>query len=125
MMKVMTERFTKNRQSTDTTLEWVECSIARIIDRVDALELQCHQQIKRSILMTLMRMSMMRRMTRSPSTLHIHHHVGSTVMTSRATKSFHTLHVDQMGKVWEVTLIVALINSMLAVMIILLLKLSL
>jgi hypothetical protein len=38
MMKAMTELFMKNQQSTDTTLEWVECSIAEIIDRVDALE---------------------------------------------------------------------------------------
>jgi hypothetical protein len=38
-MKAMTEIFTKNQQSTDTTLEWMECSIARIIDRVDALEI--------------------------------------------------------------------------------------
>jgi hypothetical protein len=30
--------FTKNRQSTNTTLERVECSIAGIIDRVDTLE---------------------------------------------------------------------------------------
>jgi hypothetical protein len=39
MMKVMTELFTKNQQSTDTTLEWVECSIAGIIDWVDAMEI--------------------------------------------------------------------------------------
>jgi hypothetical protein len=64
-------------------------------------------------------------MTRSPSTLHVHHHDSSTVMTSRGTKSFHALHVDQISKVWEVTLIVALINSTPAVMTILLLKLSL
>jgi hypothetical protein len=38
MMKAMSELFMKNQQSTDTTLEQVECSIARIIDRVDALE---------------------------------------------------------------------------------------
>jgi hypothetical protein len=38
MMKVMTKLFTKNQQSTDTTLEWVERSIAGIIDWVDALE---------------------------------------------------------------------------------------
>jgi hypothetical protein len=38
MMKVMTELFTKIQQSTDTTLKQVECSIAGIIDRVDALE---------------------------------------------------------------------------------------
>jgi hypothetical protein len=62
---------------------------------------------------------------RSPSTLHIHHHDDSTAMTNRCTKSFHALHVDQIGKVWEATLIVALINSMPTVMMILLLKLSL
>jgi hypothetical protein len=28
---------------------------------------------------------------RSPSTLHVGHHDGSTTMTSRCTKSFHTL----------------------------------
>jgi hypothetical protein len=50
---------------------------------------------------------------------------GCTAMTSRCTKSFHTLYVNQIGKVWEVTLIVALINSTHAVMMILLLKLSL
>jgi hypothetical protein len=38
MMKAMTELFTKNQQSTDTTLERVERSIAGIIDRVEALE---------------------------------------------------------------------------------------
>jgi hypothetical protein len=37
-MKAMTELFLKNQQSTDTTLERVECSIAGIIDQVDALE---------------------------------------------------------------------------------------
>jgi hypothetical protein len=63
--------------------------------------------------------------TRSPSTLHVHHRDGSTAMTSSYTKSFHILCVDQIGKVWEATLIMALINSTLAVMIILLLKLSL
>jgi hypothetical protein len=69
---------------------------------------------------------MMRRMkgkrsrTRSPSTLHhIHHHDGSTVITNRCTKSFHALHVDQIGKLWEATLIVALINTTLTVMMIL------
>jgi Asp-tRNA(Asn)/Glu-tRNA(Gln) amidotransferase C subunit len=38
MMKAMTELFTKNQQSTYTTLEQVECSIVEIIDQVDALE---------------------------------------------------------------------------------------
>jgi hypothetical protein len=38
MTKAMTELFTKNLQSTDTTLERVECSIAGIIDRVEALD---------------------------------------------------------------------------------------
>jgi UDP-N-acetylmuramyl pentapeptide phosphotransferase/UDP-N-acetylglucosamine-1-phosphate transferase len=77
--------------------------------------------------MRLMRTSMKLRRwkTRSASTLHVHHHVGSTVMTSKGTKSFHALHVDQIAKEWEVTLIVALINSALSVMMILLLKLSL
>jgi hypothetical protein len=32
MMKAMTELFTKNQQSTEMTLEQVECSIAGIID---------------------------------------------------------------------------------------------
>jgi hypothetical protein len=46
----------------------------------------------------------------SPSTLHINHHNGITATTSRCTKSFHALYVDQIGKVWEVvTLIMALI----------------
>jgi hypothetical protein len=82
--------------------------------------------------MILVRMTTTRRTrwkrwrTRSPSTLHgVHHHNGSTAMTNRSTKSFHALRVDQIGKVWEATLIVALINSTLAVMTILLLKLSL
>jgi hypothetical protein len=35
MVKALTELFTKNQQSTDTTLEQVECSMAGIIDRVD------------------------------------------------------------------------------------------
>jgi hypothetical protein len=38
MMKAMTELFTKNQQSTNMTLERVECSIAGIIDRVEPLE---------------------------------------------------------------------------------------
>jgi hypothetical protein len=38
MMKAMTELFTKNQQSTNITLEWMECSIAGIIDRVEVLE---------------------------------------------------------------------------------------
>jgi hypothetical protein len=38
MMKAMTKLFTKNQQSTDTTLEQVEHSIAGIIDRVEAME---------------------------------------------------------------------------------------
>jgi hypothetical protein len=63
--------------------------------------------------------------TRSPSTLHVHHHDGHTAMTSRCTKSFHAIHVDQIGKVCEATLIVALINNTHVVMMILLLKLSL
>jgi hypothetical protein len=78
--------------------------------------------------MRLMRKTMMRRRRwrmRSPSTLHVHHHHDSTTMTSRCTKSFHALHVDQIGKVCEVTLIMALINSTLTIMMILLLKLSL
>jgi hypothetical protein len=37
MMKAMTKLFTKNQQSSDMTLEWVEHSIARIIDRGEAL----------------------------------------------------------------------------------------
>jgi hypothetical protein len=39
MIKALTELFTKNQQSTDTTLEWVECSMAGIIDCVDTLEI--------------------------------------------------------------------------------------
>jgi hypothetical protein len=89
--------------------------------------LDYHGQIKTSFLTILVRMTttttMRRRWTtRSPSTLHVHHHDGCTMMTSRCIKSFHTLHVDQIGKVWEATLIVALINSTHAVMMILLLK---
>jgi hypothetical protein len=38
MMKAMSELFMKNQQSTDTTLELVERSIARVINRVAALE---------------------------------------------------------------------------------------
>jgi hypothetical protein len=38
MMKAMIELFTKNQQSTGTTLERVKRSIARIIDWVDTLE---------------------------------------------------------------------------------------
>jgi hypothetical protein len=43
MIKVLTELFTKNQQSTDTTLEWVEHSMVGIIDRVDALEIGLQQ----------------------------------------------------------------------------------
>jgi hypothetical protein len=60
-----------------------------------------------------------------PSTLHIHHHNGSTTATGRRTKSFPILRVNQIGKVCEVMLIGALINSMLMIMMILLLKVSL
>jgi hypothetical protein len=38
MMKAMRDLFTKNQQSTDTTLVLVERSIAEIIDQVDNLE---------------------------------------------------------------------------------------
>jgi hypothetical protein len=38
MMKAMTNLFTNNQQCTDMTLEQVECSMAGIIDRVEALE---------------------------------------------------------------------------------------
>jgi hypothetical protein len=62
---------------------------------------------------------------RSPSTLHVHHHDDNTAMTNRCTKSFHALYVYQIGKVLEPTLIMALMNSTLMVMMILLLKLSL
>jgi hypothetical protein len=78
--------------------------------------------------MTLMGTTMTKRRRskmRSPSTLHVHHHDDSTTMTSRCTKSYHALHIDQIGKVWEATLIVALINNTLMVMTILWLKLSL
>jgi hypothetical protein len=61
----------------------------------------------------------------SPSTIHIHHHNGSTAMTSRHRKRFHVLHVDEIGTVWEVTLIMVLINSILEVIMIILLKSSL
>jgi hypothetical protein len=74
---------------------------------------------------TMTRRRRWRMRMRSPPTLHVHHHDRSTAMTSRCTKSFHALHVGQIGKVWEVTLIVALINRTLAVMMIILLKLSL
>jgi hypothetical protein len=92
--------------------------------------LDYHEQIKTSFQMILVRtiMTTMRRgrwTTRRPSTLHFHHHDGHTTMTSRGTKSFHAIHVDQIGKVWEATLIVALINSTHTVMVILLRKLSL
>jgi hypothetical protein len=39
MIKVLTELFTKNQQSSDTTLEQVEHSMAGIIDHIDALEI--------------------------------------------------------------------------------------
>jgi hypothetical protein len=73
------------------------------------------RQIKTSFLMILVRMTMTTTMRRrwttwSPTTLHVHHHDDNTAMTSRCTKSFHALHVDQIGKVWEAALIVALIN---------------
>jgi acetolactate synthase regulatory subunit len=63
--------------------------------------------------------------TRSLSTLHVHHHDGSNAMTSRCTKSFDALRVDQIGKVFDVTLIMVQINSTLMLMMVLLLKLSL
>jgi hypothetical protein len=39
MIKALTQLFTKNQQATDITLEWVKCSMAGIIDLVDALEI--------------------------------------------------------------------------------------
>jgi hypothetical protein len=81
--------------------------------------------IKQSLLKILVRTTMRRRTSMSPSAIHVHHHNISTVTTNMLTKSFHVLCIDQIGKVWEVTLIVALINNMLMVMMILLLKLSL
>jgi hypothetical protein len=128
MMKAMSELFTKNQQSTDTTLERVNAPLLESLIKLMPWRLDCHRRIKTRFPMTLVRTTTMRRRRwrmRSPSTLRIHHHGGSTVMTNRCTKSFHAFHVDQMGKVWEVTLIVALINSTLMVMMILLLKLSL
>jgi hypothetical protein len=129
MIKVLTELFTKNQQSTDTTLEWVERSMAGIIDRVYALETGLPQTDQDKLPND----------TCEDDHDHDEEEVddeepfntacpplrGHTVMTSRCSKSFHTLHVDQIGKVWEATLIVDLINSTHAVMMILLLKLSL
>jgi hypothetical protein len=43
MIKALTELFTKNQQSTNTTLERVECSMIRIIDHVDALKIGLSQ----------------------------------------------------------------------------------
>jgi hypothetical protein len=43
MIKALIELFTKNQQSTNTTLEWVERSMARIIDCVDTLEIGLRQ----------------------------------------------------------------------------------
>jgi hypothetical protein len=94
--------------------------------------LEHQQRIKTSFSMTLVRTTMMRRTrwrrwrSRSPSTLHhVPHHDDNTAMTNGCTKSLHALRVDQIGRVWEATLIVALINSTFAVVMILLLKLSL
>jgi hypothetical protein len=56
---------------------------------------------------------------------HMHHHIGSTAMTNGCSKSFHALRVNQICKVWEATLIMALVNSTFMVMMTLLLKLSL
>jgi hypothetical protein len=39
MIKALAELFTKNQQSTDITLERVECSMAGIIDCINALEI--------------------------------------------------------------------------------------
>jgi hypothetical protein len=41
---------------------------------------------------------------RGPSTLNVHHHDGRTTITSWCTKSFHSLHIDQIVMVWEATL---------------------
>jgi hypothetical protein len=126
VIKALTELFTKNQQSTDTTLERVERSMAGIIDHANALEIGL-PQIDQDKLPDDTREDdhddAEEVDEKEPSTLHIHHHDGRTAMTSRCTKSFHAIHIDQIGKVWEATLIVALINSMHAV--ILLLKLSL
>jgi hypothetical protein len=43
MIKALTELFTKNQQSTDTTLERVECSMAGIIGHIDTLEIRLPQ----------------------------------------------------------------------------------
>jgi hypothetical protein len=121
MIKALTELFIKNQQSTDTTLEWVECSMVGIIDRIDTLEIGLPQTDQDKHLND----------THEDDHDHndeegdIHHHDGRTVMSSRCTKSFHAIHVDQISKVWEATLVVALINSTHTVMMILLLKLSL
>jgi hypothetical protein len=106
----------------------VERSIVGIIDRVDALETGLTWIDQPSFPTRLMRTTTMRRRRwrmMSPSTLHVHHHNISTAMTNRCPKSFHALCVDQIGKVLEVTFIVALINNTLTVMMILLLKLCL
>jgi hypothetical protein len=103
MIKALTELFTKNQQSTNTTLERVECSMAGIIDALTLWRLDYPEQIKTSFQTKLVRTTTtmtMRRwwMMRSPSTLHVHHHDGRTAMTSRCAKSFHAIHVDQIPR---------------------------
>jgi hypothetical protein len=129
MMKAMTELFTKNQQSTNMTLERVERSIARMIDCVEALETGVPTTDQGKHLDDTREDDHDEEEVveeEEPFNLHhVHHHDGSTVIINRCTKSFHALRVDQISKVWETTLIMALINSTLTVMTILLVKLSL
>jgi G3E family GTPase len=114
------------------TLEQMECSIAGIIDQVEVLETRAPATDQDKLLDDtreddhdkedeMEEVDNEEPLNPPPP----HHHDGSNVMTNRCTKSFHTLCVDQIGKVWEATLIVVLTNCTLAVMMILSLKLSL
>jgi hypothetical protein len=91
MIKALTELFTKNQESTDTTLERVERSMVGIIDRVDALEIGLPQIDQDKL---------------PDDTCEDDHDNaeevddGCTAMTNRCTKSFHAIHVNQIGKVW-------------------------
>jgi hypothetical protein len=128
MMKAMTKPFTKNQQPTDMCLEWMEHSIARIIDRVEVLETgalavdqdklpddTCEDDHDEEDEME----EVDDEEPFNPPPRRQHRDANG------CTKSFHTLRVDQIGKVWEATLIVVLTNSALTIVMILSLKLSL
>jgi hypothetical protein len=109
MLKAMSELFRKNHSPLTQLLSRCNVPLLESSIGLPPWRLDCHRWIRTSFPIQLMRTTTTGRRrwrTRSPSTLHDHHHDGSSAMINRCTKSFHALRIDQIGKVCEVTLIV-------------------